>query len=194
MSRWGQPALSEAKGTPPKLRDPCRGIRPPQPSAKRLVPMRLDRRFLLGLFLALSTPLAYACASAATDTGAPARAPAQPDRQEQAVSLADCGPAPQAGPVFLESQLAQGPRLISAGRLDYPSVLRSAGIIGRVRIGYVIDSLGRVVPRSVVVLYATHPGFVESALATIEDSRYAPGVAEGRPVAVCTVTTVHFTP
>ena len=154
--------------------------------------MRHHRTLSFGLFLPL---LVCACA--------PAGAPAQPKpaelvgspqtaQTESAVSTADCGPAPGAGPIFLENQVTQPPRVLEAGRVRYPVALRNAGISGRVRVGYVIDSLGKAVPGSLLVLETTHPGFVDPARTTIEEGRYAPGLVLGHPVAVCMVTTIRF--
>ena len=154
--------------------------------------MPLTNRLTRGSFLALLATLTYACAPATPPVDAAPSAPAQQLRQESAMSLADCGPAPETGQVLLDSQLTQRPRLIRPGRVRYPSVLRDAGISGRVRIGYVIDSLGKVSPRSLLVLDASHLGFVEAARTAIEDSRWSPGILEGRPVAVCTATTIRF--
>lgn len=140
--------------------------------------------------LHMNTPLlamlvvAAGCASAGHPAGHP----------RPVVSLSDCGPAPSAGPVFLEPQLSQLPRLLQAGPLTYPAELRAQGLPGAVRVAFVIDTLGRAVPSSLRTHSAGNIAFEESARETILRSRWLPGVAQGQPAAVCTIVTIHFSP
>ena len=110
------------------------------------------------------------------------------------VKLSDCGPAPTAGPVVLEPQLSQQPRLLEAGPLIYPAELRAQGLPGAVRVAFVIDTSGRAVPSSLRTHSAGNIAFEESARETILQSRWLPGVALGQRAAVCTMVTIHFSP
>jgi len=110
------------------------------------------------------------------------------------VNLSDCGPAPSAGPLFLEPQLSQQLRLRTAGRMTYPEDLWARGVSGTVRLALVIDTLGRAVPSSLRILSSDNLGFEEPTRATVLQSRWFPGMAEGRLAAVCTILTFHFNP
>lgn len=139
-----------------------------------------SRRACLGAALLLTV----ACA-------APGGAPAP---RRPAVALSDCGPAPEAGPIFLETQLTHPPRMRHAGPMVYPADLRANGVDGTVRAAFVIDTLGAAVPSSLRMLSAGDIAFERSARETIMQSRWDPGAVQGRLVAVCAIATLHYTP
>ena len=50
------------------------------------------------------------------------------------------------------------PELLSGPMPEYPSLLRTAGIQGRVVVRAIIDATGRAEPGSVQVIESPHPG------------------------------------
>lgn len=78
----------------------------------------------------------------------------------------------------------QRPEMLSHPRLEYPEVLRQAGIEGTVLVEVVLDTLGRAEPASVRVMSSAHPLFDREALAVVAGSRYRPGRVSGRAVRV----------
>jgi len=56
----------------------------------------------------------------------------------------------------------------------YPNQLRSAGIEGTVVARFVVDTLGRVEPRSIDIISATHNLFTESVRDALQRSRFVP--------------------
>ncbi|HYK82689.1 MAG TPA: TonB family protein [Gemmatimonadales bacterium] len=57
----------------------------------------------------------------------------------------------------------------------YPPQLQAAGVEGSVRLGFVVDTAGHVVARSVHVVSSTEPLFVPAALRVIRYARFSPG-------------------
>lgn len=82
------------------------------------------------------------------------------------------------------------PRLIRAGRFPVPSVVEHARAHARAE--FVVDSTGRVIPCSLEMLELSDARFYRTARRRFERSLYAPGVVEGRPVAVLVVQTIRF--
>ncbi|HEX5724158.1 MAG TPA: energy transducer TonB [Longimicrobiaceae bacterium] len=78
-------------------------------------------------------------------------------------------------------------------RRSYPTLLRNAGVEGRVMLQAVIDENGVVVPGSVTVVSATHESFAEAALRAIERFRFRPAKVDGRSVAVMISIPVDWT-
>jgi TonB family protein len=66
----------------------------------------------------------------------------------------------------------------------YPELLRQARIQGRVLLEAVVDTMGRVEPASLIVVSATHPGFVAPARQTLIATLFRPGRVHGRAVRV----------
>lgn len=110
------------------------------------------------------------------------------------VTLEQCGPTSDPGPVYLEAQVTTRPSLIRPGRMTYPERLRADGISGRVRFAFVIDTAGKVVLSSIRTLEVTDPGFLEPSRWMLLGSRFHAGILEGHPVAVCTSQKIVFTP
>jgi TonB family protein len=65
---------------------------------------------------------------------------------------------------------------------DYPSMLRAASVEGAVVVRFVVDSLGRVEPASIEVLYATHGRFAEAVRRWLPRTRYTAAELAGHPV------------
>lgn len=88
-----------------------------------------------------------------------------------------------ADPRFAED--AHGNRLPRPSKVVwpvYPLALRLAGTEGRVVIDFFIDPTGR--PRDARILTSTHPGFGQSALDSIVNSRFEPAKEKGKFVSV----------
>lgn len=64
----------------------------------------------------------------------------------------------------------------------YPSSLRAALIEGTVVARFVVDTMGRAEPRSIVIVATTHPLFADAVRQTLLRSRYLPAMAGGRTV------------
>ncbi|HPV74542.1 MAG TPA: TonB family protein [Gemmatimonadaceae bacterium] len=64
----------------------------------------------------------------------------------------------------------------------YPSLLANAGVEGTVVLQFVVDTLGRVEPRSLEVVRADQPLFVQSVREALTRTRFVPAEAAGRKV------------
>ena len=86
------------------------------------------------------------------------------------------------------------PRLLPYSRPPvYPPELRRRGRKGSVKLRFLIDARGHVVPGSTVVLEATEPEFASAALEALPAARFDPAVAEGTcPVATPVQQPFHF--
>lgn len=73
-------------------------------------------------------------------------------------------------------------RVIADRTPVYPDMLRSAGIIGAVRIQFVIDTTGRVEPASIRVLDSSHELFTRAVLTALRQSRFTAGEVGGHRV------------
>jgi len=67
-----------------------------------------------------------------------------------------------------------------------------AGIQGRVVLAAVVDTLGRIEPRSFTVVSATHPGFVAPAQQALAASVFRPARMRGRAVRVRVHVPIDF--
>jgi TonB family protein len=82
------------------------------------------------------------------------------------------------------SVLDDPPILLSSPPLDYPPLLRQAGISGRVVVLAVIDTTGRAEPASVRVIQGAHPGFDQPSKQWMLNALFRPARTGGRPVRV----------
>ena len=64
----------------------------------------------------------------------------------------------------------------------YPDLLRQAGVQGRVVLEAIVDTTGRVLAPSILVVSATHPAFVAPARQALLASLFRPALAGGKPV------------
>jgi TonB family protein len=78
-------------------------------------------------------------------------------------------------------------------RPDYPSQLRAAMVEGDVVVRFVVDTLGRVEPSSIVIVRATHPLFGDAVRRWLSRTRYAPAEVSGRRVRQLVQQPVGFT-
>ena len=67
-------------------------------------------------------------------------------------------------------------------RPTYPDALYDAQISGSVMVEFIVTAAGEIDVDRISVVYATHPGFVESVRRALEDAVYVPAIRGGYPV------------
>jgi len=100
--------------------------------------------------------------------------------------------APIGGEVFLVDVVQEKPSVVSASPLVYPTLLRQAGIEGRVIIEAVIDTAGRAEPISIKVMSTANPGFNLSAKSYVLHALFRPARIYGRAVRVRVQIPIDF--
>lgn len=90
--------------------------------------------------------------------------------------------SPGAGGAWTAAEVDDPVDMLEAGRLVYPSVLERAGVTGRVVVEFVVDTLGRVEPRTLRVVSSTHPAFDQAAIDAVLGTRFRPARVRGQPV------------
>jgi hypothetical protein len=65
---------------------------------------------------------------------------------------------------------------------QYPDALYDAQVGGSVMVEFIVTATGEIDPDRISVVYATHPGFVESVRHALESAVYVPAVRGGYPV------------
>jgi TonB family protein len=94
--------------------------------------------------------------------------------------------------VFLETRIDQHPEFVSSPPLLYPDAMRRAHIEGRVVIRAIIDTTGRIEPRSVKILETPNPGFDQSVRFFVLHAFYRPARVHGRAVRVLVNIPIDF--
>jgi len=94
--------------------------------------------------------------------------------------------------VLTESMVDERPVFLSGPPLQYPTLLRQAGIHGRVLVRAIIDTTGRAEPASVQVVQSPHRGFDQAARNAVLQARFRGGRFRGRPVRVLITFPVNF--
>ena len=92
--------------------------------------------------------------------------------------------APLTGAAFIELAVDEKPERLSTPPLDYPEILKQAGIEGSVVIEAIIDTTGTAEPGSVRVVQSSHRAFEAAARDAVLRSRYRPGRVRGQAVRV----------
>ena len=64
----------------------------------------------------------------------------------------------------------------------YPDALYDAQVSGSVMVEFIVTATGEIDSDRISVVYATHPGFVESVRRALEDAFYVPALRGGYPV------------
>jgi len=102
-----------------------------------------------------------------------------------AVALAQTG-TPADTTVLGEASVTERPAIVPGSCLapTYPILMRDARIEGRVLLQFVVDTLGRIEPASVVAIQSTHSQFEAAARRALATCRYRPGRAGSRAVRV----------
>jgi TonB family protein len=112
------------------------------------------------------------------------------------VALACEAPGPVAevngSAVLDESQVDAPPMRLSGPRLQYPPLLRDAGIEGQVIVECVVDATGQVDSASIVVVSSTHKAFELPAVDVVKGSHFRPAMLSGVPRAVRIRQPVEF--
>jgi TonB family protein len=88
------------------------------------------------------------------------------------------------GAAYSALTVDEPPRLLTLPPLEYPPLLRTAGLDGLVVIEVVIDSTGRPEPATLRVVEASHRGFVPEAMRVVTGARFRPGRVRGQAVRV----------
>jgi TonB family protein len=66
--------------------------------------------------------------------------------------------------------------LVTPDKPRYPNQLRDSGVEGTVSFKFVVDTLGRIDPATIVVVESAHPQFTAAARATLDKLRFQPAV------------------
>jgi TonB family protein len=102
------------------------------------------------------------------------------------------GIVPSSDQVFLESVVEERPEILSGPQLQYPDLLRQAGIEGRAIVQAIIDTSGRAEPSSVKVVQSPNPGFDQSAKQYVLRALFRPARVHGRAVRVLINQPIDF--
>src|SRR3989442_2254638 len=94
--------------------------------------------------------------------------------------------------VFMEGVVEEKPAGLSGPTLQYPELLRQAGIQGSVMVQAIIDTTGRAEPPSVKVLQSPNPGFDQSAKNYVIKALFRPARVHGRAVRVLINIPIDF--
>lgn len=84
------------------------------------------------------------------------------------------------------------PELLQTPTLEYPPLLRQAGVEGLVTLEFVVDTAGHVELGTVRVTATTHLGFTAPAIEVARRALFRPGRVGGRPVRVLVRLPVEF--
>jgi TonB family protein len=102
------------------------------------------------------------------------------------------GIVPSSDQVFLESVVEERPEILSGPQLQYPDLLRQAGIEGRAIVQAIIDTSGRAEPASVKVVQSPNPGFDQAARTYVLRALFRPARVHGRAVRVLINQPIDF--
>lgn len=102
------------------------------------------------------------------------------------------GIVPSSDQVFMESVVEERPELLTRPPLQYPDLLRQAGVQGRVLVSAIIDTLGRAEPNSVKVVQSPNPGFDQPAKNMVLKALFRPARVHGRAVRVLVNLPIDF--
>ncbi len=97
----------------------------------------------------------------------------------------------EVGPLSSEV-VDERPMLLAGPTPRYPEALRRAGVAGRVVLEVVVDTLGRVEPRSVSIVASPDPGFAAPARDYVLRALFRPAREHGRPVRVLVRLPIDF--
>lgn len=82
--------------------------------------------------------------------------------------------------------------LLSQSAPRYPRALESLGIEGHVIVEFVIDTTGKVQPRSIRILESTHPDFAAAARSAVAATIFRPAQLSTHPVRQLTRQSIRF--
>ncbi|HKW40317.1 MAG TPA: TonB family protein [Gemmatimonadales bacterium] len=95
---------------------------------------------------------------------------------------------------YTSNGVEQPPRRVSGPPVEYPAALLRRHIEGRVEVAAIIDTAGRVEPRSVEVLSTPDSGLIEPVTAMMLASQFTPGRVKGVTVRVMVQMAVDVRP
>ena len=87
------------------------------------------------------------------------------------------------GEVYAVDLVEEKPSVLS-GHLEYPELLRQAGISGQVTLQAIVDSTGRVEPNSIKTIQSSNPAFEQAARSYVLKAVWRPARVRGRAVRV----------
>ena len=96
------------------------------------------------------------------------------------------------GQAFIEAVVDEKPERVSSPPLDYPDLLRQAGIEGNVVVEVIIDTTGHAEPSSLRIIQSTNKAFELSAREAVLKSLYRPGRVRGQAVRVLVQVPIAF--
>ncbi len=102
------------------------------------------------------------------------------------------GIVPSSDQVFMESVVEERPEVLSGPQLQYPDLLRQAGVQGRVLVQAIIDTAGRAEPPSVKIIQSPNPGFDQPAKNYVLRALFRPARVHGRAVRVLVNLPIDF--
>ncbi len=102
------------------------------------------------------------------------------------------GVVPSSHQVFMESVVEERPEVLSGPAIQYPDLLRQAGVTGRVLVQAIIDKTGRAEPASVKVVQSPNPGFDQPAKNYVLGALFRPARVHGRAVRVLVNLPIDF--
>ena len=120
------------------------------------------------------------------------RSPEEEDSLSPVEGGIGTGIVPSSDQVFMVSVVEERPELLTSPPLQYPDLLREAGVQGRVLVQAIIDTLGRAEPASVKVIQSPNPGFDQPAKNLVLKSQFRPARIKGRPVRVLINLPIDF--
>jgi len=99
---------------------------------------------------------------------------------------------PSLDQVFMESVVEERPEVLSGPSLEYPDLLRQAGVQARVMVQAIIDTTGRAESASVKIIKSPNPGFDQAARSYVLQALFRPGRINGRAVRVLMSLPIDF--
>ena len=96
------------------------------------------------------------------------------------------------GEVFLAAEVDETPQTAGACSPEFPPVMKSAGIPGRVVMQFVVNTDGKVDPGSLKIMNSTHKAFEDPAKEAILKCPFKPGRSRGQPVRVLVQQAISF--
>jgi len=116
----------------------------------------------------------------------------------QAIPIGACPSQPiedaRFGTRYLPCQLTNLPVLqVDTVGWHFPEIMRSAGMPGRVRAAFIVDTAGRYVPGSMRVLSSNHDIFSNAAKIGLSRARFSPARRDGKAVPVELIHDFDFT-
>jgi TonB family protein len=102
------------------------------------------------------------------------------------------GLVPTGNEVFMENIVEEKPSVLSGPAVQFPELLRQAGIQGRVMVQAIIDTTGRAEPPSLKVISSPNPGFDQNAKNYVLKALFRPARVHGRAVRVLINIPIDF--